>query len=152
MARVVMRSPLPLPPTAPLKVIPPEFVTVSAPISVPIAPLTVTTSVVLKVIFEGLLPATPVMEARVIGVAAPVPSVKVTPSLSVTAPSVIRPVVGLRVLLTSKVTGTAMYNGLAVAVMLCALTVTADAFAIDKPPKKLNTSVAKSPKRIVPVL
>ena len=152
MARVVMRAPLPLPPTAPLKVIPPEFVTVSAPISVPIAPLTVTTPAVLKVIFEGLPPATPVIELSVIGVAAPAPKVKVTPSLSVTAPSVICPVVGLRVLLTSKVTGTAMYKGLAVAVMLCALTVTADAFAMDKPPKKLNTSVAKSPRRIVPVL
>ena len=102
MARLVMRSALD--PTAPLKVIPPELVTVSVPILVPIAPLTDTVSVVLMVIFD-LTPEVPLMEDKVIGVAAPAPKVNVAPGLTMAAPKVIRPTPGLNVTLFSKVTG-----------------------------------------------
>ena len=98
----------PLAPTAPLKVIPPELVMVKVPISVPIAPETVIADVVLKVIFDLALPAVPEIELNVIGVAAPAPRTKVAPSSRVTAPRVIRPEVGLRVVLYPKRVGTLM--------------------------------------------
>ena len=74
------------------------------PIFVPIAPLTVTTSLVLMVILD-LTPVVPLMELRVIGVAAPLPSVRVAPGLTVAAPKVIRPTPGLKVTLFSTVVG-----------------------------------------------
>ncbi|MFM7922212.1 MAG: hypothetical protein ACKPJJ_18460, partial [Planctomycetaceae bacterium] len=78
-------------PTAPEKVVPPEFVTVSVPMSVAIAPLTVTAPVTSKVTFDGVLRAVPVMLERLTAPEPPVPSVSVTPSASVAAPSVIVP-------------------------------------------------------------
>ena len=149
-ASVEIRSPVP--PTEPLKVTPPELVIVRVPMSVPMLPLKVTASLVLIVMCDLAPAAVPEIELRVMGVAAPAPSVKVAPSSKVTAPRVIRPVVGLRVVLTSKRTGTLINNSLAVAEIVWALIVTAEALAIDKPPTKLKVSVAKSPNRIVPVL
>ena len=149
-ASVEIRSPVP--PTEPPKVTPPELVMVRVPMSVPTLPLKVTTSVVLIVMCDLAPAAVPEIELKVIGVAAPAPSVKVAPSSKVTAPKVIRPVVGLRVVLTSKRTGTLMNSSLAVAERVWALIVTAEVLAIDRPPTKLKVSVAKSPKRMVPVL
>ncbi|MFN9138739.1 MAG: hypothetical protein ACK5YE_23085, partial [Planctomyces sp.] len=56
----------PDPPTAPENVVPPEFVTVSVPMSVPMVPLTVTAPVTLIVTFDGVLPAVPAMLVRLI--------------------------------------------------------------------------------------
>jgi hypothetical protein len=78
-------------PTAPENVVPPEFVTVSVPMSVPIAPLTVTAPVTLNVRFDAVPEAVPVMLERLTAPEPPVPSVSVTPSASVAAPSVIVP-------------------------------------------------------------
>ena len=138
MAKLVMRSELL--PTAPLKVTPPELVIVKLPILVPTAPENVTVSVVLIVILD-LTPDTPLIELNVIGVAAPAPRVKVAPGLTVAAPKVIRPVVGLRVVLVSKVIGELSDWADAVLLISLALTVIPDeAFAVT-PPKKLNTSL-----------
>ena len=127
-------------PTELLKVIPPELVTVKLPILVPIAPLTVTTSVVLIVRFD-LTPVVPLIELKVIGVAAPAPKVKVAPGLTVAAPKVMRPTPGLKVALVSKVTGEFRDIAAAVALISLALTLIAeDALAVT-PPKKLNTSL-----------
>jgi hypothetical protein len=78
-------------PTAPENVVPPEFVTVSVPMSVPMAPLTVTAPVTLNVTFDAVPEAVPVMLERLTAPEPPVPSVSVTPSASVAAPSVIVP-------------------------------------------------------------
>jgi len=80
------------PPTAPEKVAPPELVMVSVPISVPIAPDTSIVLRVLNVTLEAVPPVVPVIVVIDIGVAAPAPMVRVTPSDSVTAPVVIWPV------------------------------------------------------------
>ena len=122
-ASVVIRSELAVP-TAPAKSIPPEFVTVNVPISVPIAPLTVTADVVLIVKFDLGPLATPLTEVNVIGVAAPAPRTSVMPSATVAAPNVILPVPELKVVLALKLTGVLMETGLLVAVTLAALIVT----------------------------
>ena len=72
-----------------LNVVPPLLVTVSVPMSVPMAPETVTAPVVFKVRFDEVPAAVPVIAAREIGVAAPAPTVSVTPSESVASDSVI---------------------------------------------------------------
>ena len=75
--------------TAPLKIVPPLLVTVSVfKACVPIAPLTVTAPVVLKIKFEVPTVA-PVTVLKLIGFAVPAPSVKVLPSAMVVAPKVI---------------------------------------------------------------
>ncbi len=74
------------------KAAPPLLVMVKVPISVPTAPLTFTAAVLLKVTFDELPLLTPLIAPVLIGVAAPLPNVKVTPSLIVTAPNVIVPV------------------------------------------------------------
>ena len=74
-----------------LKVVPPEFVIVIVPMSVPTAP-TVTAPVVLIVKFDALPPAVPVTDDKLKVLAMPVPTVKVTPSARVAAPKVIAPV------------------------------------------------------------
>ena len=79
----------PLAPTAPLNVVPPEFVIVKVPISVPIAPEAVTAPVVLIVILEAEPPAVPETLLKLIAFAIPVPKVKVTPSAKVVVPNVI---------------------------------------------------------------
>ena len=81
-----------LDPTAPLKVVPPELVTVRMPISVPIVLETVTAPVVLMVRFEALPLAVPAIDDKLIAFAIPVPIVRVTPSASVVAPKVMVPV------------------------------------------------------------
>ena len=78
--------------TAPEKVVPPEFVMVTVPISVPIAPEIVAAPEVFNVKLEAELSAVPVMELMLMGVATPVPTVNVTPFAKVTAPNVICPV------------------------------------------------------------
>ena len=85
------------PPTAPENVVPPEFVTVSVPISVPMDPLTVTAPVTSMVTFDAVLPAVPAMLVRLIPPEPPVPSVSVTPSARVAAPSVIVPLPAAKV-------------------------------------------------------
>ena len=57
-------------PTAPLKVAPPELVTVSVPISVPMVPETVTAPVTLKVTWDAVPAAVP---AKLVAVIAPLP-------------------------------------------------------------------------------
>ena len=79
-------------PTAPVKVVPPELVMVSVPISVPIVLETVTAPVVLIVRFDTAFRAVPIIEERLIALAIPVPRVRVTPSASVVAPKVMVPV------------------------------------------------------------
>ena len=74
------------------KVVPPDWVISTVPISVPTAPLTVTAPVVLMVRLEDTPPAVPVTAARLIGVAAPVPTVSVVLSAIVAVPMVIWPV------------------------------------------------------------
>ena len=71
------------PPTAPVSVVPPEFVTVSVPMSVPMVPLTVTAPVTLMVTFDAVLPAVPAMLVRLTPPEPPVPSVRVTLSARV---------------------------------------------------------------------
>ena len=80
------------PPTAPLKVVPPELVMVKVPISVPMVPLTATAPVVLIVRFEARPDAVPATEVKLIALAMPVPKVKVTLSAKVIAPKLIAPV------------------------------------------------------------
>jgi len=75
-----------LAPTVLLKVVPPELVIVRVPILVPTAPLTVTTPVVLIVRFALPLDG-PVTVVRLIGVATPVPMVRLL--LRLIAPVVI---------------------------------------------------------------
>ena len=78
--------------TVPLNVVPPLLVSVSVPKSVPTAPLTVTAPVVLTARLEAAPPATPLTAAKLIGVAAPAPTVSVLPSAIVVLNSVIWPV------------------------------------------------------------
>jgi len=73
-------------------VVPPDLVTVTVPISVPTAPLTVTAPVVLIVKLETEFNAVPVTEDKEIGVSAPAPTVNVLLSDKVAAPIVICPV------------------------------------------------------------
>ena len=75
-----------------LNVVPPELVIVMVPISVPMAPLTVTAPVVLMVRFELVPLAVPVTDDRLMALAMPVPTVSVTPSAKVAAPKVMLPV------------------------------------------------------------
>ena len=70
-------------------VVPPELVTVTVPIADPTAP-TETVPVVLIVKFG--VPEEPLTVPKVIGVPAPAPTVRVTPSDKVAAPKVICPV------------------------------------------------------------
>lgn len=79
-------------PTVPLKVVPPELVIVTVPMSVPMLPPIVTAPVVLMVRFEALPLAVPVTEERLMALAMPVPIVKVAPSARVAAPKVMLPV------------------------------------------------------------
>ena len=72
-----------------LNVVPPEFVMVIVPMSVPIAPEAVTAPVVLIVILEAEPPAVPETLLKLIAFAIPVPKAKVTPSAKVVAPNVI---------------------------------------------------------------
>ena len=72
-----------------LNVVPPEFVIVKVPMSVPIAPETVTAPIVLIVILELEPFAVPEILDKLIAFAIPVPKVKVTPSTKVVAPKVI---------------------------------------------------------------
>ena len=65
--------------TEPPKVAPPELVTVTLPISVPIAPVMFTAPVVLITILEASPPDVPVIEATVILPELPPPKYKVTP-------------------------------------------------------------------------
>ena len=76
--------------TAPVKVVPPELVTVKVPMLVPIAP-TETTPVVLIVIFCAV-PVEPVIDVMVSALRAPVPIVKLAPEDKVVAPRVMAPV------------------------------------------------------------
>ena len=69
-----------------LKVVPPELVMVSVPISVPMAPLTVTAPVVLIVMLDEEPPVVPLIEERLIGLALPLPIVKYAPFANVVAP------------------------------------------------------------------
>jgi len=85
--------------TVPVNVPVEQLVTVTVPISVPILPETPMVLVVLKVILEAVLPAVPATEDNEIGVAAPAPKVKVTPSERVAAPKVIVPVPELSIAL-----------------------------------------------------
>ena len=78
--------------TAPPKVAPPELAIVKVPRSVPIVLDTVSVPMVLIVRFEGVPPAVPAIDERVIALAIPVPRVSVTPSASVVAPKVMVPV------------------------------------------------------------
>ena len=78
--------------TLPVNVPVEQLVTVTVPISVPIAPETPMVLVVLKVISEAVLPAVPATDDNETGVAAPAPTVRVTPSAKVMAPIVIVPV------------------------------------------------------------
>ena len=64
-------------PTLPANVIPAELVTVKVPISVPIAPATLTVPKVLIVKLETAFPATPLTEERLILAAPPLPNVSV---------------------------------------------------------------------------
>ena len=70
----------------------PVLVIVTVPISVWKLSRIVTEPVVLIVILEAEPPAVPLIEARIIGLAMPVPSVSVTPSSNVVAARVIVPV------------------------------------------------------------
>ena len=81
--------------TLPLKVVPPEFVTVRffmLLVTSPIAPLTVAAPVVFKVRLEELSVVVLLIEARLIGVAAPAPTVSVEASAIVASVKVICPV------------------------------------------------------------
>ena len=71
---------------------PPELVIVTVSISVWKLSRIVTDPIVLIVILEAKPPAVPRMDARIIGLAIPVPSVNVTPSANVVAARVIVPV------------------------------------------------------------
>ena len=75
-----------------LKVMPPELVMVRVPISVPIAPPTVTAPVVLIVKFDADPPSIPLIDDKLIAFAIPVPMVRVIPSAIVVAPKVMVPV------------------------------------------------------------
>ena len=70
--------------TAPPNVAPPEFVNVNVPISVPIAPVTLTVPVVLSTTSDAAPPAVPVIEAIVIEPELPLPTRSVTPSPKMT--------------------------------------------------------------------
>ena len=83
---------LPLEPTAPLKVVPPELVMVRVPISVPMVLLTATAPVVLIVKLEARPKSVPATELRLIALLMPVPRVKVTLSAKVVAPRLMAPV------------------------------------------------------------
>ena len=65
--------------TAPPNVAPPEFVSVRVPISVSIAPVTLTVPVVFRMTYEGSPPAVPLIEAIVIAPELPAPTDNVTP-------------------------------------------------------------------------
>jgi len=75
--------------TVPSNVVPPELATVRVPMSVPTVPVTVTVPVVLTVKLDVAPPVVPATEATVIGVFAPAPADKVTPSANVVLPKVI---------------------------------------------------------------
>ena len=75
--------------TAPPKVAPPAFVMVNVPISVPMAPVTLTAPDVLITTLDAEPPAVPVIEATVIEPELPPPRYKVTPLPKSTLLSVI---------------------------------------------------------------
>ena len=74
------------------KVVPPDWVRVTVPISVPTAPLIVAAPVVWMVRLEVEPLSVPVTDERLKVLAIPVPTVKVTPSAKVAAPKVMLPV------------------------------------------------------------
>ena len=74
------------------KVVPPELVIITAPMSVPTAPLTVAVPVVSIVTCSPTLPVVPVIEPTWIVLATPVPSVRVAVCPSSTSASVMLPV------------------------------------------------------------
>jgi len=78
--------------TAPVKVVPPELVMVRVPMSVPIVLETASAPSVLIVKCEALPFAVPATAVRLIGVLAPAPIMRVTPSTKVVLPNVIVPV------------------------------------------------------------
>ena len=73
--------------TAPLNVVPPEFVIVKVPMSVPMLELNVTPATESMVIFDCVPEAVPATEFTVISAGPPLPKVNVTPSSKVTLPS-----------------------------------------------------------------
>jgi len=78
--------------TVSANVVPPDWVSVTTPISVPTASATFTNPEVLIVRLETAPEAVPVTLSRLIGLAIPVPTVSVAPSTSVASPISIRPV------------------------------------------------------------
>ena len=74
------------------KATPPDWVMVMVPMSVLTAPATVTAPVVSSVRLLTVPSAVPVTEPKVMALAMPVPTVRVTPSANVAFPKVIAPV------------------------------------------------------------
>ena len=137
-----------------LKVVPPELVSVSVPMSVPTAPVTLTAAVVFSVRFDAVPPAVPLTLPSVSGVAAPVPTVRVLLSARVALPSVIWPVEAPPTV-ASSVTLTAVVPRLMTAVpaalMVPAMFFDDGAVAVT-PPVNARLSAAASPSVSVPVL
>ncbi len=71
--------------TLPVKLVPPELVTVTVPMSVPMAPAP-TVEVVLKVTLEGVPPATPLIVPVLIRFESPLPMTSVALSAMVMLP------------------------------------------------------------------
>ncbi len=137
---------------APLKVVPPELVIVTVPISVPMVLETVTAPVVLIVRFDTVLPAVPAIDDRLIAFAIPVPKVNVTPSASVVAPKVMVPVeLPPTVVFADTLTGVVpKFSTPLEAAIVPAKVFTLGAVAV-KPPVKLKVPLL-APKVKVPVL
>ena len=134
-----------------LKVVPPEFVIVMVPMSVPMAPLIVTAPVVLMVRLEAVPLAVPVTEDKLITLAIPVPTVKVAPSAKVAAPKVILPVdVPPIVELPATVTGAPKFRTPVPAAVTVPFTVMALGAVATTPPVKFMVS-EPLPKVTVPV-
>ena len=133
--------------TVPENVVPPELVTVTVPTSVPTAPLADTAPVVLSVRFDAAPPKLPLTLDRLTGLAAPVPTVKVTPSTRVTGPSVTVPVPLDRML--EPATLVAVLRPSAVFAVVMFPFTTLDPTVRATPPVKTRAS-GPSPKRTVP--
>ena len=139
------------------KVVPPDCVIVTVPMSVPTASATVTTPVVFNVKFDAALAATPLTRSRLIVFAIPVPTVSVTPSLIVASPRSIVPVAAPPIVAFA-VTVTPVPLSPSVIVLAPVVAATVPATLIPEgavavtPPTKVVLSPAASPSVTEPVL
>ena len=139
------------------KVVPPELVMVSVPMSVPTAPATVTAPVVLRIKLLERGEAVPVTAAMLIVLAMPVPTVRVTLSSRMALPRVMVPVEApptapLPLFTLSGVSESPRVMIPAPAAVTVPIRLIAEGAVAIMPPVKLKVSVPTLPKVSEPLL